>query len=343
MRIAVFGTGALGCLFGSRLAALAQREPRLADVVLIGSWKEQIDALTTRGLTIGRPEGEEERIYLPATAQDDLVEPVDLALILVKAPDNERTAKRVRGLLEPDGWALTLQNGLGNPGALEAVLGKRVLPGVTYQAAALEGPGRLRHAAEGATWIAADGALKEKALASVRLLRQAGFEAHLTGALDSLSWGKLVANAAINPVTALAGVLNGALVVNDALASVGVAAGCEVAQVARARGLELPFADPEAEVLRVAEATALNRSSMLQDLESGRPTEIDAICGEVVKEADRLGLAVPVLDWLWKRVRRAEQGEAFARSELRTVAAIARRSRAATGDRRLVDSVGACK
>jgi 2-dehydropantoate 2-reductase len=112
-------------------------------------------------------------------------------------------------------------------------------------------------------------------------------------------WRKLVGNAAVNPVSALVGVTNGELL--DHLASRIVdGAAMEAARVASAEGV--PIADDEAIRLwrSMAELTASNRSSMLQDVRSGRPTEIDWINGEVVRRGAHHGVPTPVNEALLK-------------------------------------------
>jgi len=84
-------------------------------------------------------------------------------------------------------------------------------------------------------------------------------------------------------------------------------AACEAAAVGLAQGLRLPFDDPIAAAEDVARRTAANHSSMYQDVQRGRPTEIDAICGAVVQAGQRVGVATPVNRTLWLLVRAASE------------------------------------
>jgi 2-dehydropantoate 2-reductase len=118
-----------------------------------------------------------------------------------------------------------------------------------------------------------------------------------------LVWGKLAVNAGINPLTAILGVPNGELLNRIYAKALMIAAAEEVAAVAEAHGVRMPYDDPGGAVIRVAHRTASNRSSMLQDMERGAPTEIDAINGAVVREGDRLGVATVVNRILWTLVR----------------------------------------
>ena len=137
------------------------------------------------------------------------------------------------------------------------------------------------------------------------MFERAGLEAHTVapGQVDSLLWGKLAVNCAINALTALLRVPNGELLARPDAAAVMDEAATECAAVARARGIPLPFADAAAQARSVAAHTASNRSSMFQDILRGAPTEIDAINGAVAQAGARLGVAVPVNTTLWRLVR----------------------------------------
>src|SRR5687768_1221467 len=107
MQIAIVGIGAMGCLFAGRLSALA-------DVIMLGTWEEQLAALRQHGLRVVRPDGRQLLCLVRATDDLSEVEPVDLVLILVKSHKTSRAAEIAAEILKPSGLALTLQNGLGN-------------------------------------------------------------------------------------------------------------------------------------------------------------------------------------------------------------------------------------
>lgn len=118
-----------------------------------------------------------------------------------------------------------------------------------------------------------------------------------------LVWGKLAINAGINPLTALLEVPNGELIRRPEARSLMGEAALEVANVAEARGIRLPYANPVEQMEQVAQRTAENDSSMLQDIRRGAPTEINAISGAVVREGQRPGVSAPVNRLLWKLVQ----------------------------------------
>jgi 2-dehydropantoate 2-reductase len=229
-----------------------------------------------------------------ATADARQAAPLDLLLVLVKSHAMVEAARAAQPALGPITWVLTLQNGLGNVEALERVLGQeRLLAGVSAQGATLLGPGRVRHAGFGPNTVTdVTGGASERAHWVADLLTAAGLQTEVTDDLAPIVWGKLVGNAAINPLSALSGRCNGDLPGSplgplfDALAE-------ETADVARAVGVQLPFHDAAAHARQMAAVTGPNRSSMLQDVERGRPTEIGALNEAVMAEGARVGVPTP--------------------------------------------------
>ncbi|MAU01916.1 MAG: 2-dehydropantoate 2-reductase [Anaerolineaceae bacterium] len=302
MRVAVVGIGAMGCLFGAKLS-------QVAEVTLVGNWPAQLAALRERGLRLIQPDGRSQIIQLPVSNNPETAAPADLALILVKSHQTRQAAETAQLLLAPNGVALTLQNGLGNLEQLTAVLGQtRANLGITSEGAALLEPGVVRHAGTGHTYIAASQETAVPPQEIVALFQAAGFPTSLAADTAGLVWGKLAINAGINPLTAVLQVPNGFLAENEAARRLMQQAAEEVAHVAAAQNIRLPFNDAADQALTVAQATAANHSSMRQDLANGRPTEIEAICGAVVQYGRRFGVPTPVNSVLQTAVQQAEQG-----------------------------------
>jgi 2-dehydropantoate 2-reductase len=291
MRIGIIGTGAMGSLLAAYLAPHA-------DITVLGTWQQAIDAMNTHGV---RMELEGQEFYVPvrATTNPHLVREMDVAIVAVKAHQTERAARWASEILKSMGIALTLQNGLGNYEVLAHQVGKaRAAMGVTMQGATLVGAGRVHHAGRGMTTLAASektyGALVDVAA----LFNRAGIETQLANDVQSLMWGKLVVNSAINALSAIYRVPNGWLVENPETRALLSAAAQETANVASALGITLPYRDPIARAIQVATATASNKSSTLQDVLRGAPTELDRINGAVVREGKRLGVPTPVNEQL---------------------------------------------
>jgi 2-dehydropantoate 2-reductase len=285
MRVLLFGAGAMSCLFGARLAAVA-------DVTLVDTWQDGIDAIREKGILL-----ENANSMRTASVRAEYLgtplEPFDLAFVFVKSWQTGNISRFLSVYLKPGGIAISLQNGLGN---LEQ-LGTNAFPGTTAEGATLLGPGYVKAGGSGATHIVAPGWV-------VGLLKRAGFEAYACDAnkAKSLLWGKLSVSCGINALTALLRIPNGTLLSRPAATALMEQAVTECAAVARAAGIDLPFPDPVSYAKEVAERTAANTSSMLQDVLRGAPTECDAINGAVAREGARLGVPTPVNEILWQLV-----------------------------------------
>lgn len=286
LKLAIVGAGAMGGVIGYYLAPATE-------VTLIDPWPAHVAAIDAAGLsceidglTTARP--------VRAVSDPAAAAPADAAIVLVKARQTPWAAEACRVALAPAGVAYTLQNGLGHRETLAAALGdSRAGQGVTALGGTLLGPGRVRHAGMGpTTFAAAPDAALARALAD--LFTRCGLPASVSADVEALVWGKLLANVGINALSAILRVPNGALAATPAARALLAAAVEEAAAVARARGVALPYPDPVAHVLAIAEATGANRSSMLQDIMRGAPTEVAAINGAVVREGARLGVPTPV-------------------------------------------------
>jgi 2-dehydropantoate 2-reductase len=305
--ILIAGTGALATLFAARLTQAGHQ------VTMLGTWKEGIRALQQSGARLVDARGNEKQFPVCATNDPRECAGAKHAIVLVKAWQTERVAHQLKDCLADDGLALTLQNGLGNRETLTQVLDKtseassdfrslkpsRVALGSTTTGATLLGPGLVKEGGEGIISVERNQALgpMEEALQSARFNVQAVEDA------QSVIWGKLVINAAINPLTALLRVKNGELLERPFAYEVMKALARETANVANAENIHLPFDDPAAKVEDVARKTAANTSSMLQDVLRGAPTEIDAICGAVVRMAEKHEISAPVNWTCWQLVR----------------------------------------
>ena len=295
-RVAICGTGALACLFGARLARAG------AGVTLVGRWQAALDAIALRGIEVDDETGSWSAPAATARLADEH-EPCALVLVLVKSHQTQAVAGHVARAVSPEGLVATLQNGLGNRELLEREVGsERVAVGVVTAGARVLAPGRVSGHPGGVT-LGSGPAPSARIHTLAVLLRRAGFETALSHDVERLVWRKLAVNCAINPLSVVRGAPNGALLDRAEDRELLAGAAREVAQVARARGVELDI-DPAALVFGVARRTSGNRSSMLQDVERGAPTEIDAMNGAVVREGARLGVPTPINEWLLLEVTR---------------------------------------
>ena len=293
--ILIMGTGSMACLFAARLSAAA------IPVQMFGSWKEGIKALRQYcGVRLVSDSGVE-TIY-PVQVFDSLSDfsKVRQSIVLVKSWQTSRTADLLAQCLHRDGIALTLQNGIGNWEILKERLGNhRSMLGVTTIGATLLEPGRVKQFGEPVISVSDHPRLKN----TLDLLSQAGFYIEQQADPSALLWGKLIINAAINPITALLRIPNGELLKRSSARNLMREAADEAVAVAAAMGIHLPFENSTAAVELVAYQTAENLSSMLQDIMRGAPTEIDAICGEIIKLGEYYRVNTPILRTLWQLIK----------------------------------------
>ncbi len=290
----IVGTGALACLFAARLGAAGQ------PVAMLGTWPAGLAALRAHGVRLTDSGGVEKRYPVQVAVGAADCPPAQIALVLVKSWQTDRAAAQLANCLPSGGFALTLQNGLNNREILAEKLGPgRVGLGVTTTGATLLGPGHVRPGGPGVISLEQRPWLPPL----VKTLRAAGFTVELTESAEALIWRKLVINAAINPLTALLRVPNGELLARPAARQLMAALAGEAAAVAAARGISIPHPVGAAEY--VAERTAANHSSMYQDIQRGAPTEIDAICGAIVRAGEAAGVPTPVNQTIWQLVKAA--------------------------------------
>ncbi len=290
----IVGTGAMACLFAARLSAAGK------PVAMLGTWQAGLQALREQGVTLTEADGSQ-RTY-PARVTDDPEEyrGTQLALVLVKSWQTRRAAQQLKICLDESGAALTLQNGIGNRETLVDILGAtRVALGVTTLGANLAAPGKVIAAGDGPIAIG----VHTRMIPMIDILRSTGFTVEDAPDPDVLLWGKLVINAAINPLTALLRVPNGELLERPTARALMISLARETAAVAATLGYSLYDINPTAAVEAVARRTAANRSSMLQDVQRGAPTEIDAICGAVVRAGEQTGVPTPINQLIWQLVK----------------------------------------
>jgi len=205
----------------------------------------------------------------------------------------------------PDTPVLTLQNGLGNCELIAGAVGNaRVLAGVTSEAATLLEEGKVVHVAEGITKIGAWTSCPTDA--AVELFKRAGFEVETNESPGQMVWEKVVVNAGINPLTALLNVPNGRLLELREVRQLMRDLVVEAAKVAGTEGYHFPYSLVE-QTEKICARTRDNISSMLQDIRAGKPTEIDAISGEILRRGEVASLSTPRTRMIWQLVTGLQQ------------------------------------
>jgi 2-dehydropantoate 2-reductase len=294
MKIAVVGAGAMGSLFGAMLAE-AGNEVWLYDV-----WVEHVKTINQDGLRIER-EGQTRTLSIEATTDPEQIGQAELVIIFVKSTHTASAAETARKLAGSDGAVMTLQNGMGNADILsEFIDPERVLAGTTSHGATLLGPGSIRHAGIGATTIGAWAETeqgRERARKLSDFFTKIGIETEAVDDVRSLLWNKLLINIGINAITALTTIKNGQILDLEITRELSRNAVEEAMKIAGQMNITVRE-DAVDHVYAVAEATAVNRSSMGQDVDNKRQTEIGTINGFIVRQAKRLGMQAPVNETL---------------------------------------------
>ena len=202
-------------------------------------------------------------------------------------------ASIAKTLLREDGVALTIQNGLGNYEALRDAVGEaRAAVGVIYVGARIDASGTLHATGPGRVEIGRPRAAAPRRSVDAlgELLRAGGMDVTVTDDPWPAVWRKVVTNAAVNPTTAILGLLNADLLGDPLASRIADRLAREVARVATSSGVAISDDDAVRWWRDMARLTGANRSSMLQDIEAKRATEVDAICGAVHRAATQHGV-----------------------------------------------------
>jgi 2-dehydropantoate 2-reductase len=289
MRIAVYGAGGVGGYFGGRLAQAG------ADVQFIARGAH-LRALREHGLRVRSVKGDF-ALQVPASDDPAGIGPCDYVLFCVKAFDTEAAAARLEPLLGDDTAVMSLQNGVDNEEKLARAIGDRhVMGGAAYIFAGIGEPGVIVHTG-GPTRIVfgeLDGRVSERAQRLLAACQQAGFGAELSRSIKTVLWAKLAFICAQAGMTAAVRLPIGEIRTVDSTWSAFQRLVAEVAAVAAADGTPVPQSAQE-QALQIAQGLEPGGfSSLHDDLVAGRPMELDALHGFVVRRAEAHGVPVPM-------------------------------------------------
>ena len=299
-RIAVVGAGAVGGYFGGMFARAG------APIVLIGR-RHFADTVNSNGLVLDKSEGQE-RIRVAATTEMSAIRDCSLILFSVKANDTDETAKQIAPFLQPDATVVCLQNGVDNADRVRAATNVVTVPAVVYVAVSVPELGRVKHLARGDLII---GPLSERTTEVANVFNRAAISCRISENIEGELWVKLLCNCALNAISALGHARYGQIVQSGDAKQLMQDVVDEVLAVARATGVVLPGVDDResgmAAAMEIATQMADAFSSTAQDLNRGRPTEIDALNGYIVRQGAALAVPVPINSALFTLVKLAEQ------------------------------------
>lgn len=304
MKIVIIGAGGIGALYGAKLANAGE------DVTLFDARSDHVRAMQTHGLHI---DGETGPYTVAINAID--VDSVkvdgeghrgqgDVALICVNSYDTADAALSAQELLRPDGFAVTLQNGLGNIEQLQKSLGpERVVGGITFHSANAHKSGQVSHTGIGKTPIGElDGSASSRVDALAAALDAADLNPEVDPAIIATIWGKFVHNCGLNAICALTDLRPGHIPKVPELDEFQTMIVEEAIALVNAKGILLP--DPEPlQSIKAFCAVKFHLVSMVQHLQKGLQTEIDSLNGYLVRESKMMGLTAPYNDALTRLVK----------------------------------------
>jgi len=301
-RVAIVGAGAVGCYFGAMLARAG------VPVTLIGR-ATHIDAIRRDGLFVERSDFQE---YLRVDADVAVSAVSDAAIVLlcVKTVDTETAAAAIALYLGKESLLVSLQNGVDNVERIQHATGIYAIPAVVYVAAAMSGPGHVKHSGRGDLIIGelpAGIERRENLKRLARLFESAQIPCRISDNIAAELWTKLVMNCAYNAISAVTQSRYLAIGENPLTRRVVEELVSEVVAVGTAAGIALP--DPKqltTAAFKLGDAMPNATSSTAQDLARGRPTEIDSLNGYVSRRGKELGVPTPVNSTLHALVKLLE-------------------------------------
>jgi 2-dehydropantoate 2-reductase len=298
-RVAVLGAGAVGCYFGGMLARAG------APVTLIGR-AQHVAALVRDGLWLESLHFQA-RVPVSASVAVEAAGDAGLVLVCVKTPDTEEAAQSLAPHLARGAVVLSLQNGVDNVERMRAAGGFEALPAAVYVAAAMTGPGRVKHTGRGDLVLGDPRGHRRGDLERVAaLFVRAGVPCAVSDYIEAELWTKLSMNCAYNAVSALSRAKYGSIAQHADVREVLRLAVEETVAVACASGISLAEAELVEAAFQLGVAMREATSSTAQDIERGKHTEIDSLNGYVAQRGAELGVPTPVNQTLHALVKLLE-------------------------------------
>lgn len=300
MRIAVIGAGAMGSIYGGHLS-------QNNDVYLVDTAAPIVEQIAQNGLKIEENGGE--TIYHPtAVTTTEGMEPVDLIILFVKSLYSSSALGGNKGIIGPDTYVMTLQNGSGHEDIIKDYVPEdHIIIGTTNDNGAVLGPGHVRRGGVGETNI---GMLTEDKDGILSKLKEnfdsCGFQTTVSENIQQLIWNKLFTNVSLSAVTGALQCEIGYIAADEHAWNMTVQLIHEAAAVARGLGLE---ADDDAIIAKVKQTSELSPNgvtSICADIRAGRKTEVDTISGSVVRAAEKCGVPAPSHKFLVEMIHALE-------------------------------------
>jgi 2-dehydropantoate 2-reductase len=288
MRIAIVGSGGVGGYFGGRLAATG------VDVTFLARGAH-LDAMRTRGLRIDSPKGNIHLPHVKAESDPAAIGSADIVFFAVKLYDTESALALLPPLIGPQTIVIPFQNGVDSVATLTRAVGApHTAGGTCYVSAVISEPGVIRHTAmDHLVFGELDGTQTARLEWLLEACRPAGFEATLSTNITLDIWIKFVRLSVFSGMTAVTRSPLGVVCGDPELFAMLKDAVRETLAVARAKGIAVPESVVEDVAVAYSTLPPQTKSSMLEDLERGRPLELPWLSGAVVRIGREVGVETP--------------------------------------------------
>lgn len=301
MRIAVIGAGAMGSIYGGHLSLHN-------DVWLVDTNQAVVDQISQNGLIL-QEDGSDVVYHPTAVTSTEGVGPVDLVILFVKALFSRAALKGNQGIIGPDTYLLTLQNGSGHEDILsEFAPEDHIIIGTTEANGAVLAPGHVRHGGSGKTNI---GMLTEDKGGFLPRLKDCldtcGFQGCIHENIQQLIWNKLFTNVSLSAVTGVLQVPMGFIAGNEHAWNITRQLIHEAVAVAHGLGLEADEAEITGKVRQTSLGSPEGITSICADLRDGRKTEVNTISGSVVRASKKCGVPAPTHEMIVELVHAMEE------------------------------------
>ena len=296
MRFSIVGAGAIGCLFGARLRIAGH------DVTLVHRDPIVIQEIKKNGIKLQDLDGTLTKVSVPVQMGPTRLPGTEVLIVAVKAYDTRALATSYRGRILPETTVMSLQNGLSNVETLQSAFRNEILAASTTEGALSLGPGYVVHTGRGVTLIGGARGANSDTCSRIKIaFDRAGLQAKISSNIRGVLWTKAIVNAAINPLSSLTRLPNGELAKNRGVQEIAHMAMNEGIAVSHAAHIRL-VGDPRKLWRRILLSTRANKSSMLQDIERGKMTEIRQLNGAILSHGRKTRVKTPVNGILTKLV-----------------------------------------
>ncbi|MFL2101557.1 2-dehydropantoate 2-reductase [Mycobacteroides abscessus] len=288
MKIAIAGSGALGCGFGYMMQKGGN------NVTLLDFWEDHIKAIRENGLSVTL-NGKEDTVSIPVGKPDEIKDTFDVVFIFTKSMGLRHMLEQIKHLLTDDTKVVCLLNGLGHANTIsEYIPKKNIIMGTTVWTGGIDAPGKTHFMGEGPVEVQnADESEEQGTREVVKMMAECGLNGVYSQDVHFTTWRKACVNGTMNALCSVLDCNIKELFENSQTDDLVSGIVKEFSRVAETEGVHLDIDETVAYLKVVAKKVGEHYPSMHQDLSNKRPTEIDFLNGLVAKESEKQGFEAP--------------------------------------------------